>query len=136
MQKKQTVEIVYDGKCPVCTAYCTNIKPDNETELVLIDARKPSPLMDEITAKGLDIDEGMVVRINNGDLHYGSDAIHALSKISGKPGWVRTINRFFFSSEKLASVFYPFGKFIRNRVLDILRIKRIRNLKSDKSDSR
>ena len=34
--------------------------------------------MDEITAAGLDIDQGMVLKVG-GTLHYGADAIHALS---------------------------------------------------------
>lgn len=131
--KKKTVEIVYDGQCPVCSVYCENLKPgDDQTELVLIDARKSGPLMDEITAKKLDIDEGMVVRVDNGPLHYGSDAIHELSRVSARRGWIGFVNRFFFGTRGLASVFYPFGKFIRNRILDILRIKRIRNLESER----
>ena len=47
-------------------------------DYALVDARKGGcALMDEITARGLDIDEGMVVKVGN-DLHYGSDAIFEL----------------------------------------------------------
>ncbi|MGH8665763.1 MAG: hypothetical protein ACREUX_15990 [Burkholderiales bacterium] len=39
------------------------------------------PLMDEITAAGLDIDQGMVLKLR-GQMYYGADAIHVLPWIN------------------------------------------------------
>lgn len=64
----------------------------NETvgKLRIIDARESSEVMDEITGMGLDIDQGMVLKLD-GQIYYGSDAIHALSLIGTRSG-------FFFGS--------------------------------------
>lgn len=58
--------IVYDGEFPVCKTYCKYIRIREAGErLHLVDARQPSEIMDEITAAGLDIDQGMVVKFND-----------------------------------------------------------------------
>lgn len=129
--KRDELELVYDGKCPVCSAYCLGLKQETKNEaLVLVDAREPSPIMKEINAKGLDIDEGMVLKAD-GRLFYGADAIYELSKrnrTSGLYGWM---NRLFFHSQPMAAIFYPLGKACRNIVLRLKRIEKIRNLEKD-----
>ena len=70
--------LVYDGECPLCRTYCKYVRIRAAAgRLHLVDARQPGPLMDEITAAGLDIDQGMVVKLG-GRLYYGPDAIHVL----------------------------------------------------------
>jgi len=56
--------LIYDYECPICDMYCraVRIRSDIGT-LHLVDARIKSPLMDEITAANLDIDNGMVLKI-------------------------------------------------------------------------
>src|SRR6201999_4357764 len=66
--------LVYDGECPLCNAYCraTRIRESVGT-LKLIDARHSSDVRDELTRNGLDMDQGMALKV--GDvLYYGSDA--------------------------------------------------------------
>ncbi len=122
------IELVYDDECPVCRAYCTNISlKDSERPLVLIDARKGGALMDEITARGLDIDEGMVVKIGD-DLHYGSDAIHILAQHTKPAGFMGRMNQTLFRHKFLSTVLYPAGKQARNLVLYLLGIEKIGNL--------
>lgn len=71
--------LVYDKQCPACDYYCNLVRiREVAGRLVLVDARDGGPIVDEITAAGLDIDQGMVVKVG-GTLHYGSDAIHVLS---------------------------------------------------------
>ena len=72
--------LVYDKECPACNNYCQMVRIRKSVgELKLVDAREPSEIMDEITAAGLDIDQGIVLKM--GDvIYYASDAIHAGSK--------------------------------------------------------
>ena len=59
-QKLEDVELVYGGQCPVCTAYCQRIEMKDHINLSLVDARKDTQIMREITQQGIDIDQGMV----------------------------------------------------------------------------
>jgi predicted DCC family thiol-disulfide oxidoreductase YuxK len=123
------VWLVYDGECPVCHAYCQYARiRDAVGRLHLVDARQPGALMDEITAAGLDIDQGMVVKFE-GILYYGPDAIRMLTLLGTRSGWFNRINAWFFGTPKRAGIFYPIGKAIRNVILRILGIRHIENLK-------
>lgn len=122
--------LVYDGECPVCKTYCKYIRiKDAVGKLHLIDARKPSSIMDEITAAGLDIDQGMVVKFKN-IIYYGPDAINILTLLSTPSGFFNRINYYIFSTKFGAKIFYPIGKLFRNLVLKLLGIKYIGNLKT------
>lgn len=122
------IEVVYDKECPVCDFYCNRIEVrDSVGRLVRIDARADSEIMDEITARGLDIDEGMVVRIGD-QLHYGSDAIHELALLSSDKGFVNFMAKKTFGPKTMARMFYPFFRFMRNMLLKLLGRTRINNL--------
>ena len=119
------IEVLYDDQCPVCRDYCTKAEMQSaKDKLVLIDARKKGDLLDEVTAKGLDIDQGMVVKVD-GKLYYGSEAMHELVKLK-KAG---AMERFLFRSKGLSSVVYGACKSVRNLLLRVLGIKKIENLK-------
>lgn len=47
--------------------------------------------MQEITQAGLNIDEGMVVKMNN-TLYHGADAQHVLAMIGTNQDWFNRIN--------------------------------------------
>lgn len=85
--------------------------------------------MDEITAAGLDIDQGMVLKFKQVK-YYGADAIHMLSLLSTRSGWFNRLCLLFFGTRWGARVFYPIGKAFRNLVLKLLGISYIDNLKS------
>jgi len=120
----RTIEVLYDGECPMCRSYCESVQLKNpDDKLVLIDARNSSLLLDEVTARGLDIDEGMVVKIN-GALHYGSDAMRALVRFKKSPFYERCLYR----SRRVAKVVYNTLKFLRNIVLHLIGVEKIRNL--------
>jgi predicted DCC family thiol-disulfide oxidoreductase YuxK len=120
--------LVYDGECPLCTAWCLRARiRDAVGELHLVDARQPGPLMDEITAAGLDIDQGMVLKFED-VLYYGPDAIWMMSLLGTRVGWFNRLNHWCFGSAKRARFFYPVGKAIRTLVLKVLGIRYIGNL--------
>jgi len=128
MSESNDVELVYDKQCPICEFYCQRIDVKESTgRLVRIDARDNSDIMQDITALGLDIDEGMVVRVEN-KLHYGADAIHELAFLSSGKGFVNAMAKLTFGSRAMARVLYPFFRFVRNLFLKMLGRTRINNL--------
>lgn len=120
--------LVYDKECPVCDAYCQIVRIcETVGDLKLIDARSKSDIMDEITAKGLDIDQGMVLKMDD-RLYYGSDAIHSLALISSRSGIFNRFNYWIFRSRILSARFYPILRYFRNLLLKILGKSKINNL--------
>ena len=128
------VEVVYDKECPICEFYCQRIDiRESAGELVRVDARDDSEIMSEISALGLDIDEGMVVRVGD-ELHYGADAIHELAKLGTEKDFVNNAARLGFGSRRVARLLYPFFKFLRNLLLKMLGRSRINNLQQPDND--
>jgi hypothetical protein len=84
--------------------------------------------MEEITAKGLDIDQGMVVKVGE-QLYYGSDAIHALALMGTNRGAFNRLAYWSFRSRALSRVLYPMLRTCRNLLLKALGKTRINNLK-------
>ena len=128
MTKSGDIELVYDRQCPVCDAYCQLVDVrDSEGKLVRVDARDDSPIMDEITARGLDIDEGMVLKVGVA-IYYGADAIHELALLSSRKGVFNRLAAAMFRWTPLARLLYPVMKAGRNLLLKILGRTRINNL--------
>ena len=122
------VQIVYDGECPFCNNYCKLIRIKETTgDVELVDARAGSDIMKEITALGMDIDDGMVVKIND-QIYYGADAINMLSLISSRSGLFNRLNYHMFKSKKISKILYPILRDCRNVALWILGKSRIDNL--------
>lgn len=134
MADQETVYVVYDDDCPFCRNYCKLVRlKETVGQVELVDARQESELMNEITELGLDIDQGMVVKIKD-KLYYGSDAIHILSLLSSRSSLFNRFNYHMFRSKKVSSILYPFLRECRNLALWMLRIPMIDNLgKSGKS---
>jgi predicted DCC family thiol-disulfide oxidoreductase YuxK len=120
--------LVYDKECPACNAYCQIVRiRESVGDLKIIDAREQSDVMDEITAKGLDIDQGMVLKMGD-QLYYGSDAIHALALIGSRSGIFNRFNYWVFKSKTLSSWLYPSLRLCRNLLLRALGKTKINNL--------
>ncbi len=120
--------LVYDEECPVCSAYCRmlRIRKDVGT-LHLVNARESSEIMSEITAAGLDIDQGMVLKVGE-RLYYGADAIHMLTLMSTRYGGFNRISRALFGTRTGSAIIYPIARFGRNLLLKLLGRTPIRNL--------
>ena len=84
-------------------------------------------VLKEITDIGLDIDQGMVLKLDK-QIYYGSDAIHALSLISSRSGIFNRLNYYFFRSKRVAHWFYPLLRSCRNLLLKLLGKSKINNL--------
>lgn len=126
--------LVYDRECPACNNYCRVVRiKESIGELKIIDARESSQVLDEITEMGLDIDQGMVLKMGD-ELYYGSDAIHALALISSRSGIFNRINYWLFLSKRMSRILYPILRACRNLLLKLLRRTKINNLKLSDND--
>ena len=135
MSSDSEIQLVYDRQCPVCEFYCQRIDTDPTIGLLKrVDARESSDIMAEVTALGLDIDEGMVVKIDD-SVYYGSEAIHALASASSGKGMFNRLAAAVFRSRTAARILYPLLKVCRNLLLKVLGRSRINNLRQPGRDS-
>jgi predicted DCC family thiol-disulfide oxidoreductase YuxK len=120
--------LIYDKECPACNAYCQIIRiRETVGDLKIIDAREKSKILDEITELGLDIDQGMVLKMGD-QLYYGSDAMHALALISSRSGLLNRVNYWIFKSKSVSSWLYPVLRLFRTLLLKMLGKTKINNL--------
>lgn len=125
---REEILLVYDKECPACNAYCQIVRiRESVGELKIINARDKSPVMEEITSLGFDIDQGMVLKLG-GQLYYGSDAIHVLALLSSRSGVFNRLNYWLFKSKTISKILYPILRSIRNLLLKILGKTKINNL--------
>ena len=126
--------LVYDKQCPACDYYCEIVRVRGSVgQLKIVDARESSEIMGEITGLGLDIDQGMVVKMGE-EIYYGPDAIHALALISSRSGVFNRMNYWLFRSRRMSKILYPLLKFCRNLLLKALRKTKINNLQQPDND--
>jgi predicted DCC family thiol-disulfide oxidoreductase YuxK len=112
-----TAWLVYDGECPFCSAYIRFLRFRKSAGAVeLIDARSGGPVVDEIVAAGLDLDEGMVLKMG-GRFYHGDDCIHALALMSGGSTVFNRLNAWVFKSPARARWLYPMLRVGRNTAL-------------------
>lgn len=125
---QEEILLVYDKECPACDNYCQVVRiRESVGKLIIVNARDEHEVNDEITSMGLDIDQGMVLKMD-GQIYYGSDAISALALISSRSGLFNRLNYWVFRSKIFSWLLYPVLKFFRNILLKILRVKKINNL--------
>lgn len=126
--------LVYDRQCPFCDNYCQLVRVRESTgTLVLVDARENSAIMQEITATGLDIDQGMVLKFQT-CVYYGSEAMHVLSLLSTRSGIFNRANFWVFRSRRLSRLLYPIFRFFRNLFLKARGVNKINNLNLPDND--
>ena len=81
MANQNKVWLVYDGECPICRPTANALKIRAAAgELILVNARSAHPILQELKRARLNLDEGMVVKINN-TLYHGAEAQHVLAMI-------------------------------------------------------
>ncbi len=128
------VLLVYDRECPVCRSYCQAVRIRKSLgELRIVNAREHSDILQEITTRGLDIDQGMVLKLGE-QFYYGADAIHALALLSTRSGIFNRLNFWMFRSERLSRLLYPVLRSLRNLLLKLLGRRRINNLEQQGND--
>ncbi|UPK40586.1 DUF393 domain-containing protein [Bradyrhizobium sp. 186] len=99
--------VVYDGECPLCSRYVLLYQLRERGQRVhLIDARSEHPIVGDIRARNLDLNEGMVVRWR-GQHYYGAQAMHLLATLAGEATFFNRLNRLVFSRPRFARALYP-----------------------------
>ncbi|MDX5378934.1 MAG: DUF393 domain-containing protein [Halomonas sp.] len=123
------LRLVYDGECPMCRRYVRWQRIRKEVgELELIDARQESEARRELTASGIDLDQGFALQIGE-RWYHGSEALHRLTLLGTRSGvFNRAMYRLFASQERTERL-YPLLKACRNGLLSLLGIDKIRNVK-------
>lgn len=131
---REEILLVYDRECPACNAYCQVVRiRESVGDLRIVDARENSEVMNEITAQGLDIDQGMVLKMGN-QLYYGSDAIYTLALIGSRSGVFNRLNYWIFKSKIASSILYPLLRILRNWMLKMLGKTKINNLDAEDNE--
>jgi predicted DCC family thiol-disulfide oxidoreductase YuxK len=120
--------IVYDGQCPFCSRYVRLIRLRRSLgQVELIDARKDGPAVAELRAAGLDLDEGMALKV--GDRWYhGDECVHMLALLSTPSTLFNKLNGAVFRSRPAAKLLYPFLRSGRNLALKLLGRSKIHEL--------
>ena len=128
----QTLALVYDRECPVCSAYTKflTLKKLNEN-FELINARSDHPLVQYLIAQKYDLDEGMVFVVGQ-NIHHGAAAINVLSQLTSRGSVLNRLNYWLFRSRLLSNVLYPVLKLGRNTLLMLLGRKSIRQTRAER----
>jgi predicted DCC family thiol-disulfide oxidoreductase YuxK len=112
--------IVYDGDCPFCSSYVHLLRlRESIGPVAVVNAREPSPAVDEVLSLGLDLDEGMALKYH-GQWYHGDDCIHMLALLSSRSGVANRIMAWLFQSPRRAHVLYPWMRAGRNFTLRLL----------------
>lgn len=124
------VWFVYDGDCPLCRNAAQALKIQASVgPLHLLNAREAvgHPLMAEIKAARLNLDEGMVMKYS-GQLYHGAAALTLMALLGSDYGWFNKMNAALFKSEACARISYPVLRGGRNLLLKILGVQKINAL--------
>jgi predicted DCC family thiol-disulfide oxidoreductase YuxK len=117
--------LLYDGECPFCTRYVRYARfRESAGPVRLVDARGGGPEAALARARGLDLDEGMVLSLD-GQLYHGGDALNVMALLSTKSGAFNSVNAALFRSPRVAQVAYPLLRAGRNATLRLLGRRRI-----------
>ncbi len=132
--RQHNILLVYDHQCSVCDAYCRRVHiRDSEGDLELVNARLAGPLMEEVTAHGLDIDQGLVLKVDTA-LYYGSEAIHELALLSDAADPFNWLTYWTFHSRRLANIIYPILRAAHNLLLKLQGKSKVNNLAKPGND--
>ena len=112
------ITLIYDGECPVCTAYSCNVDP-GPANLNRVNARSGNAEVQKAIEAGFDLDEGMVV-LHQGQLYHGAEAMHRMALLSPKSGLRNRLNKLMFGNLAVARAAYPVLRAGRNALLRML----------------
>ena len=114
----EDVTLIYDGQCPVCTAYSCNVDA-GPAQLHRVNARSGNAEVQKAIEAGIDLDDGMVV-LHQGKLYHGAEAMHRMALLSPKSGLRNRLNRLMFGNLAVARAAYPVLRAGRNALLRML----------------
>jgi predicted DCC family thiol-disulfide oxidoreductase YuxK len=134
---EEELALIYDGECPVCTAYSGAVDVDRKdaSGVRRINARSDDALVRRAKEEGLDLDEGMVV-VHKGQLYHGADALHLMATLAPSTGFKNRLNKALFGSRTISRLSYPALRGGRNLLLRMLGRTKIRDIDRSKQPHR
>lgn len=120
--------LVYDGECPLCSAYARRVGEDagNAGEIALVDARSGGPQVAELRRRAYDPDAGMALKLG-GQYYFGSAALHRLAQLSAGRGALGIANRLLFRHRRAARLGCPLLQAGRRLLLRLKGVKAIKD---------
>lgn len=116
----QSLVLIYDGECPFCSRYVRLLRLREAVgSLRLVDARDNGPEVAAVRERGLLIDEGMVL-IMDERYYHGDDCLHVLALMSSQQGWFNRLNFWMFRSASVSRIAYPVLRVGRNLALKLM----------------
>jgi predicted DCC family thiol-disulfide oxidoreductase YuxK len=113
--------VVYDGECPFCSSYVRMLRLREAVGPVsLLDARQHGDVVDQLRAKGVEINQNMVV-ICRGAFYLGGEALSMLSALSSSSGLINRAMAALLRNPVVAQRLYPYLRGGRNLALKLLR---------------
>jgi predicted DCC family thiol-disulfide oxidoreductase YuxK len=112
--------LLYDGECPFCSRYVALVRLREAVgPVALIDARTRPDLCRQHAAEGLDINQGMILRLD-GETHFGGDVLHRLALLTTSSDAFNRATAALFRRPRLARFLYPALRAGRNAALRLL----------------
>ena len=118
-EKATSISIVYDGECPVCSAYVRMLRLRALGDVELINARDDHPLVRSLENSGVDLDEGMAVKVGD-ELYLGDQAIQRMALMTSGSSIFNRLNFWIFRSGTRSRLLYPILRAGRNLLLTLL----------------
>lgn len=118
--------LLYDGDCPFCSRYVQYLKlQETLPHIHLLNAREADKALSEVKRAGLDINTGMVLKLDH-HLYHGNECVSVLALLTTSSTCFNRLNRYLFSNPLGARIIYPllvFGRrltllFTRRRMID------------------
>ncbi len=128
--EKEGVWFVYDGECPLCRSAAQALRISQSLgPLHLINARKShdNALVKDISLKGYDLDEGMVIYYH-GEYFHGKNALKFMARHGSAENAFNAFSKILFWSDHVSNLTYPWLRGARNLLLKQRNIGRIDNL--------
>jgi predicted DCC family thiol-disulfide oxidoreductase YuxK len=118
--------LVYDGQCPFCSRYARLVRIRENVRLHLVDARKGGPLVRAMSAAGLDLNQGMILKMG-GRYYHGAAALQVLAALSNSSTTFNRLTASISRSPYRSRALYPILRAGRNAALAVLGRKKIRD---------
>jgi predicted DCC family thiol-disulfide oxidoreductase YuxK len=117
LTKDSRIVIVYDGDCPLCSAYVgmARLKKAVGTP-TLVNARERPDLVEALAESGISLDEGMAV-YHQGKTYAGGEAMHVLALLTTPVGVANRLTAALLGRRGLAIWVYPLLRSGRNLLL-------------------
>ena len=112
--------LLYDGDCPLCSAYVSYVRlREAAGPVALLNAREHPDVAAEAQRGGYDLDIGMLLKLD-GRYYHAADCINALALLTTPSGWFNRLNRILFKSRVFSRLAYPALRAGRNLTLLLL----------------